>query len=173
MTPLGAAVRGLLAGAAGTLAMDVLLYLRYRRGGGEQGFVPFESSASVHDWRNAPVPAQIGRRVVEGLLQRPLPDRLARPVGNLTHWTYGTVGGVPYGLVAGSTPRPRIAFGLPFGATVWMTGYLVLPPTGLYKPIEDYDRTTLAKDLTAHLVYGLTAATVFALLTPTRHRFRP
>ena len=35
-TPLGAVGRGLAAGAVGTLAMDLLLYARYRRGGGKQ-----------------------------------------------------------------------------------------------------------------------------------------
>jgi hypothetical protein len=34
--PLGAVTRGLTAAAVGTLAMDVLLYVRYRRGGGER-----------------------------------------------------------------------------------------------------------------------------------------
>ena len=36
-TPLGAIGRGLIAGAVGSLAMDVLWYARYRRGyGGSQ-----------------------------------------------------------------------------------------------------------------------------------------
>jgi hypothetical protein len=46
----------------------------------------------------------------------------------------------------------------------------VLPAAGLYKPIQDYDRETLAKDLTAHLVYGTTAAAALQLLSPlTKH----
>ena len=36
-TPLGAVARGLVAGAVGTLAMDLLWFYRYRRGGGEGG----------------------------------------------------------------------------------------------------------------------------------------
>lgn len=39
-TPLGAVARGMLAGAAGTLAMDALLYLRCRRAGGERRSLP-------------------------------------------------------------------------------------------------------------------------------------
>ena len=34
VTPLGAVVRGLVAGVAGTAAMDTLLFARYRQGGG-------------------------------------------------------------------------------------------------------------------------------------------
>jgi hypothetical protein len=48
--------------------------------------------------------------------------------------------------------------------------YAVLPAAGLYKPIQDYDRETLAKDLTAHLVYGITTAAALRPLSPlTKH----
>jgi hypothetical protein len=68
-------------------------------------------------------------------------------------------------VVAGSLDAPRIRYGLPFGAAVWATGYAVLPAVKLYKPIWEYDRETLAKDLTAHLVYGLGTATALRLLS--------
>ena len=40
----------------------------------------------------------------------------------------------------------------------------MLPQAGLYKPIWKYDVETLAKDLSAHLAYGVTTATAFWLL---------
>jgi len=49
---------------------------------------------------------------------------------------------------------------------------VVLPLAGLYKPIWEYDRHTLAKDLSAHLVYGLTTAVVFNRLTSRSRRRR-
>ena len=73
MTPLGAVARGLVAGAAGTFAMDALLYARYRRGHGEEGFEPWESSSGLETWEQAPAPAQVGKRLVEGLFERELP----------------------------------------------------------------------------------------------------
>ena len=102
MTPLGAVVRGLVAGAAGTAAMDALLYARYRRGHGEEGFEPWEFSSDVDSWEKAPAPAQVGKRLVEGLFERELPPQRARLVNNITHWAYGILGGVQYGIVAGS-----------------------------------------------------------------------
>jgi hypothetical protein len=39
-----------------------------------------------------------------------------------------------------------------------------LPEAGLYKPIWEYDATTLARDLTAHLGYGAGTGTAFWLL---------
>jgi hypothetical protein len=170
ITPVGAVVRGLIASAVGTLAMDLLLFARYRRGGGESGFREWEFSSTIEGWDQAPAPAHVGKRLFEGLFQRQLPDQRAPLVNNITHWGYGLLNGAQYGLVAGSFRAPRAWYGVPFGATVWASGYAVLPAAMLYQPIWEYDRATLAKDLSAHLVYGLSTATVFNLLSGRRGR---
>jgi Protein of unknown function (DUF1440) len=169
-TPLGAVGRGLVAGAVGTFAMDVLLYARYRRGGGQRNFPTWEFSTDISSWAEAPASAQVGRRLFEGLFQKKLPLERAALVNNITHWGYGLLSGALYGITAESLSQPRIWYGLPFGAGVWAVDYVVLPAAGLYKPIWEYDRTTLASDLRAHLVYGTTAAAALRLLSPlTRH----
>lgn len=165
MTPLGAVVRGVLGGAIGTLAMDLVWFTRYKREGGEGGFVDWEFSSGLCSWEGAPAPAQIGKRLVEGVFQREVPAERAALVNNVTHWAYGVLGGAQYGIVATSFRPPGILDGLAFGSTVWATGYAVLPSTGLYEPIWDYDRATLAKDLSAHLVYGLVTAASVRLLS--------
>ena len=148
--------------------MDALLFARYRRGGGASSFADWEFSSEVSSWDEAPAPAQVGKRLVEGLFKRELPAQRAPLVNNITHWGYGMLGGVQYGIVAGSLSSPRIGYGLPFGASVWAAGYAVLPAAKLYKPIWEYDRKTLAKDLSAHLDYGLGTATAFQLLSGSR-----
>ena len=72
--------------------------------------------------------------------------------------------GAQYGVVADSLRTPRIRDGIPFGATVWAIGYAVLPAAKLYRPIWKYDRKTLAKDLSAHLLYGIGTAAALRLL---------
>jgi uncharacterized membrane protein YagU involved in acid resistance len=116
-------------------------------------------------WETAPAPAHVGKRLVEGLFQTELPPERAPLVNNVTHWAYGIVNAAGYGIVAGSLPRQRIRYGLPFGATVWGSGYVILPAVGLYEPIWKYDVKTLANDLSAHLVYGLSTATAMQLLS--------
>jgi hypothetical protein len=165
-TPLGALGRGLIAGAVGMLAMDVLWYVRYRRGGGTSGFTAWEFSSGLSSWEDAPAPAQVGRRLFEGLFQKKIPPQRAALVSNITHWGYGMLNGASYGIAAESLRRPRIWYGLPFGVSVWAVSYVVLPAAGLYKPIWEYDRKTLAKDLSAHLLYGTTTAAVDRLLSP-------
>lgn len=165
-TPVGALGRGLIAGAVGNLAMDVLWYARYRRGGGTSGFTPWEFSSGLSSWEEAPAPAQVGRRLFEGLFQKKIPPQRAALVSNVMHWGYGMLNGAIYGIAAESLRRPQVWYGLPFGASVWAASYVVLPAAGLYKPIWEYDRETLAKDLSAHLLYGTTTAAVQRLLSP-------
>ena len=132
LTPVGAIARGLVAGAAGTAAMDALLLARYRRSGGTSTAGDWELSESLSSWDDAPAPALVGKRLVEGLFDTELPSTRAALVNNVTHWAFGMFSGVQYGIVAASLPKPRILYGLPFGATVWATGYVILPAAKLY-----------------------------------------
>ncbi|MGW7681669.1 hypothetical protein ACWGID_13060 [Kribbella sp. NPDC054772] len=168
ITPLGAVVGGLFAGTVGTLVMDLVLYAEYRQGGGKSEFTRWEFSSDIESWEQAPAPALVGKRLYEGLFDRELPDHRAALVNNITHWAYGIGNGAAYGVVAGSAPKPRIWYGAPFGATVWGTGYVVLPAAKLYQPIWKYSPKILTKDLGAHLGYGLGTAAAFKLATLAR-----
>jgi hypothetical protein len=163
LTPLAAVAGGLLAGAVGTVCLDTVQYLRYRRTGGKKGPLAWEF-APIETWETAPDPGQVAKRVIEGFTQRKLPDRLAWPISTAMHWGYGSSAAALYGILAGSLRRPHALYGLPFGAAVWATSYVILPAGGLYKPIWDYDAKTLAIDLSAHLAYGAGTGTAFWLL---------
>jgi hypothetical protein len=158
-TPLGAVIGGAVAGAAGTLAMDGVWYFRYRKAGGKDPFPAWEFSG-VKDWDEAPAPAQLGKRIYEGVFQRPLPPERAGLTNNVMHWATGVGWATAFGLVAGTVPV-KVRYGPVFGTLVWSSSYVILPMAKLYKPIWEYDLRTLGKDLSAHLVYGLTTATVF------------
>lgn len=154
--------RGIAASALGTLSMDLFLYRRYRREGGKSGFGDWESSAGLATWEDAPAPAKVGKRMIETITRRELSPRYARLVNNATHWGYGMSAGAPFGLLAAS---PKLRYGPPFGASVWASGYVTLPLLGVYKPIWEYDLETLAKDLSAHLVYGTATAAALRVLS--------
>lgn len=164
LTPLAAAVAGMAAGAVGTVSMDAVRYVRYRHAGGKDSPLAWEFGP-VDSWEKVPDPGQIGKRLIEGFTQREIPDRWAWLTSTLTHWAYGSAAGALYGVLAGSMRRPHALYGLPFGATVWVSGYVVLPEAGLYKPIWDYDAKTLASDLSAHLAYGAGTGAAFWLFT--------
>ena len=153
MTPLGAVVRGAVAGAVGTVAMDIFWYARYRAEGGEQRPLTWEFGGPSR-WDSVAAPAQVGRRLYEGFTQRPLDERWARLTNNVMHWGYGVAWGGVLGVLAGSLPRRRLLEGPAFGASVWASSYVALPLAGLYKPIWKYSVGELAPDLAAHLIYG-------------------
>jgi hypothetical protein len=155
---------GVAAAAVGTLAMDTLWYRRYRHSGGASDFGAWESSEGVDTWDAAPAPARAAKRLLEVVTKRPVPERYVRVLNNATHWGFGLANGAAYGLLLGSH-RPRVWYGVPFGAAVWLTGYAVLPQLGVYQQIWNYDPKTLEQDLSAHLVFGTATAAAFSLLT--------
>jgi hypothetical protein len=164
MSTLGSAIRGVAASAPGTLAMDASLYRRYRYGGGDEAFPGWESSEDLTSWDNAPAPALVSKKLLEGVLEHDVPPRYARFLNNATHWGFGLGAGAAYGLLLGSRRTPKVWYGLPFGAAVWAGGYVVLPLLGVYEPIWKYDLKTLGRDLSAHLVFGVATAASFSVL---------
>lgn len=164
MSALDPILRGVAASALGTLAMDTLLYRRYRRGGGDAAFPAWESSEGVVSWEDAPAPALVAKKFLEAALGHDVPPRYVRSLNNATHWGFGLATGAGYGLLLGSRHKPKVWYGLPFGAAVWSGGYVVLPLLGAYQPIWKYDLETLGKDLSAHLVFGTATAAAFGLL---------
>ena len=193
-SPVGAVIRGAIAGTAGTAAMDLFWYLRQRISGepphrsdsdlpgqaGRASLRPASWEDSEHwtaetqaeEWQTAPVPAQVGKRVYEGLTQRTLEARFARITGTLVHWSYGMWWGGVFGL-ASAPLRRRTVWGPLFGATVWGSSYLLLPVTGLYRPFWEYPLAELAPDLAAHLIYGTGTALAFATVMRRRSSTPP
>jgi len=163
ITPLGAVTRGLLAGAVGTVCLDAVQYLKYRRGGGKESPLAWEF-APVDGWEKAPAPGLVAKRLIEGFTQRKLPDRWAWLTSTVMHWSYGSLSAALYGVIVGSLRRPLPVYGIPFGCAVWINSYIVLPQAGLYDQIWEYDAKTLAWDLSGHLAYGAGTGTAFWLL---------
>ena len=152
--------------------MDLVWYIRYKLGGGDQPVLDWEFSKGL-TWETAPAPAQVGRKLAHAVLHRDLPDESAPMVNNVVHWVTGAQWGAVSALVANRRGRPLNARNGPLcGLAVCATSYVVLPVLKLYKPIWQYDAKTLYKDFSAHTVYGLTTAVVFSALAETGARFR-
>ena len=160
---VGAMARGAVAGALGTMGMDLLLYSRYRRGGGEDRFAEWELSAGTEDWAHSATPGLVGRKLAKELLQVDLPDSAAAVTNNVVHWATGVQWGAAYGMVV-SGGRPGIRSGAVLGVVACTTSYVVLPLLGLYQPPWDYEAKVLGRDYSAHLLFGaVTGATFWAL----------
>ena len=155
---------GALAGAAGTVAMDLVLYGRYRRGGGTDSLWRWEFAGGVTRWEQASAPGQVGEKLEQLATGERPPDSWARPTTNLVHWATGIGWGVQYGVLASITSRLPWLRALALGPSAWLTSYVILPLAKVYKPIWEYDARTLGDDLSAHLVYGTATSAAFAAL---------
>jgi hypothetical protein len=140
--------RGLLAGAVGTAAMTAAqtAYLKAR---GEEP---------------STTPAEVGRRIVEGVLQRDVPEERMGALNNVMHWLYGTGWGVLFGLSRACRGAAPLGDGARFAGVVWGASLVELPAMGLAPPVWEYPPDQLASDFGFHLVYGVGVATAYAVL---------
>ena len=159
-------VAGVAAGMAGTLAMDLLWWSRYRRGGGEDGFTDWEFATSATSFEDAGPPAQVGRRAA-ALVGVELPDALAGTTTNVVHWLTGVGYGFAHAAATGGAHPLRD--GLATGAGAFANSYATLGTLGIYQPIWEYDGQTLAKDFSAHLLFGAVAGLTHGALTRSRN----
>jgi len=149
LSPLGAVGRGVVAGAVGTGVMTGAQLAYKKASGGE----------------DSTVPAQVGKRMIEGVLQRgPVPDSRIPQLNNAMHWLYGVSWGAVYGLVAGSLGPRAPRAGLAFGLAVWGTSLVQLPAMKLAPPVWESPPSSLAPDVGFHLVYGVAVAGAFRAL---------
>jgi hypothetical protein len=152
---------GIAAGAIGTLAMDLVLFVRYKRGGGQSSFLAWEFASGLDSWDDASAPARVGKLIFETATHTDLPAQQAQATTNVMHWGYGLQWGAAFGFAIGSASRMRPWQGPLLGLLVWLASYVSLPIAGVYKPIWSYDVKTLWDDLSAHLVYGAGVAGAF------------
>lgn len=153
--------------------MDLLWYRRYRRGGGDAPLVDWEFATGATDFGDAaPAPARVGKYVADAVGVE-LPDTSVAATNNAVHWATGMGWGKVAGVATGFAPLPAFGVGVVTGVSAWATSYAVLPLIGVYEPITNYDRETLWKDLSAHLVFGASLGLALTVLeAPTRSRRR-
>jgi hypothetical protein len=162
--------RGIVAGVAGTALMTAHQEIRSKiRSSGAQGGGGGSSGGNgqpADPWESAPAPAQVARRILEGVFHRPVPAEDISLLTNVMHWTYGVGCGAVYGPVRSSTGGSAVVLGPTFGLAVWAMSYVELVPMGLYRPPWEYPARSLVNDIGYHLTYGVGVGATYALLDP-------
>jgi len=147
---------GMVAGAVGTLAMDLFRYRNARRTGTASRFAEWElSSGRITSFADGGAPAEMGRRAADRVGVQ-IPDRWAGATQDVVHWSTGAGWGLVAAAVAGRRPGAGVKAGVATGVTAFATSYAVLGALGIYEPIWRYDRESLARDLAGHVIYGAT-----------------
>ncbi|MBA2566487.1 MAG: hypothetical protein ACR2IN_08380 [Thermoleophilaceae bacterium] len=108
-------------------------------------------------------PAEVGKRVVEGVLGREVPDDRMNALNQGMHWAYGTSWGLPFGIAVGSSRSSDsvVSSGIALATLAWAAGRGELTAMKLAPPPWQDPPSSLAVDVGSHLVYGLATAAAF------------
>lgn len=166
ITPLGAVVRGAIAGGTGALAQTLFFNTT-------ESIAPTPPEGAFEP----PDPLQesegetetVARRAYEGLFARGELSERAKPrAGLLVHVGFGASWGALYGLAREqrawwSTPLGVLAY----STTVWMVSDNVIVPTArLAGPATRYPFRSHAYAWAAHVVYGVALAASYGAMRP-------
>ena len=148
-TPLGAAIGGVVAGAVGAAVMTAAQTAYYK----------------AMDTEGSSTPAEVGKRIAEGVLKRDVDDATYERLNSVMHWLYGSSLGVAYGLAAGNRSANPLAGGALFGTGVWAwSSGVMLPAMQLAPPVWQMGPASIAPDLGFHVVYGIGTALGYRML---------
>ncbi len=163
-TPLNAVARGLVAGVVGTACMTAaqMLYAKLQPPAPQED--QGASSEPQDPWEGASAPAQVGRRVIEGVFHGEVPPERIPLLTNVMHWGYGTGWGAVYGLAQGGRRTRPLRDGLLFGTGVWAMAYVQLVPMGIYELPWKYPIKDLASEWGFHLVHGPGVAAAYRVI---------
>lgn len=162
-SPLGVLARGVAAGLIGTACMTGLQEVMARRRRRARAMAGHAMDGG-DPWEHAPAPAQLGRRIVEGVFQREVPAERIPLFTNAVHWGFGTMMGGAYGLLQGTFAGRSLLRGPLFGLGIWAQSYATLVPLGLYQWPWHYRPGAIVKDVSYHLLYGTGTAAGYELL---------
>lgn len=109
----------------------------------------------LRDQEPSSTPAEVGKRIIEGVFERQVDDEQMELLNHAMHWVYGTSWGVLYGLAEGTAGARSGRSGALFGLLVWGASLVALPAMKLAPPVWEYPPQELALDLGYHVVYGL------------------
>jgi uncharacterized membrane protein YagU involved in acid resistance len=171
-TPLAVALKGLLSGAGGALALTAMVKagrtVMVAQEQSTQG--PPKSSGitageALSESPEAPPPidemtALFVQKVATGLFGATLDHDQQYVAGVAWHLTYGGFWGTIYSLIRSSLPLPRFISGPLYGLGVWALGpgWLV-PKMKIMLPPTEQDRRTTLVVMAVHAAYGSLVAT--------------
>ncbi len=136
---------GLLAGAVGTAVMTIAQMIDMKVTGREPSDTPYKSIKKVFGIRD-------------------LPEEKKEMANNVTHIAYGTLWGVPRGIMA-ATELDGVAGTAAHFTAIWGTEISLLPAIDVIEPVTEWEPKAISKDVLFHGIYaaatGITADLLF------------
>lgn len=160
-SPLGALLRGLVAGAIGAGVQSVF-FKATRRWTPQPTRLPKELQKPEAEAQEESALQTLARRTADGLMQRgPISPETKSAAASAVHYGFGAAWGGLYALCRESFPTSPVLFGL----GVWMASdNLLLPAFRLAAWPQHYSLKEHHYAIQAHLAYGLSTAAAYAVL---------
>jgi hypothetical protein len=163
-TPMEVAIKGAVAGLAGTTILTLAMQSASRLLGSPQA--SSGSASSVREGERATPTGRLVAKVASGIFERELPVEVQNALGRGVHWGYGALWGTIYGIVQASIRLPLPLHGTILGFIVWLVGPLgLVPAMKLTETPSDQPPPPRIRSLFFHEIYGWTVALAFALLS--------
>ena len=160
-SPVGAVVRGMIAGAIGAGVQSLFFKATARWMPKPTRLPPALRKPEPEAQEESPLQT-VSRRTVEGLMQRgPITKETKSAAGSAIHYLFGAAWGGVYALCRESFRTSPVLFGL----GVWMASdNLLLPTFRVAAWPQHYRLEEHHYAVHAHLVYGLSTSAAYALL---------
>lgn len=99
--------------------------------------------------------------ITQKLARRRLRSSEKEKAGSFVHYGFGTLVGALYGAVVEYAPIAKSAWGVPYGAAVFVgADEIAVPALGLSKSPTEYPASQHANAFASHVVYGATLESI-------------
>lgn len=154
---------GLLAGALGGLVASFVMSQFH------SAFAQNAKTSSRQGQEDSTVKA--ASAISRSILHRDLTAQEKKVAGPAVHYGFGSSAAAIYGAAVELAPAARTAWGLPFGAAVWLGAHVItVPALGLSQLVTESTPGEEAVEFSAHLVYGAVVESIRYLLRARRNK---
>ena len=157
------AVCGLVAGAAGSAAMDGYWWAVKNAPGSRPEQKP--KAGDKDQKKDEPSTQIVADKASEAITGHEVPKKKKAAAGIGVHYATGSTWGVPFGMIAARLPGWGLLAGLLYGVFIWLTfDEIALRSLDIAPDAKETPTSEHLQALGAHLVYGSTTALFTRLL---------
>lgn len=160
-SPLEVAIKGAMAGLAGTAVLTQVMQRGPRFMDEKLGVSIAEPETDAPDDPRA----ELVERVAAGVLETDISAETKQTASQAIHWGYGALWGAIFGIVQSSLRIPLLVHGTIFGGLVAAVASTVVPAMGLAPSPREQPKTMSAMQFVNHLIFGWAVALTFRVLT--------
>lgn len=164
-SPLEVAIKGAVAGLAGTAVLTAVMQRGPRFMEEKLGISLAEADSPAEAETPEDPRAELAEKVATGVFDTGISQETKESASQAIHWGYGALWGVIFGIVHSSLRIPLLLHGTIFGSLVAAVASTLVPAMGLTPSPKEQPKTISAMQFVNHLIFGWAVALTFHVLT--------